>query len=728
MRWWQKAAQEALQRVDNTTVDGNLAQIGGDVNGSTVVLGDLHQHTGHQVTWPVRHGRIPTLADHYQPRTGLPDLDTAFASDQTLVLTGHDNRQGAVVVSGMGGVGKTQLAAHHAHAAADRTNGVDLLIWITASTRDALITAYADTATHLHAATGATEAQAAADALLNWLTTTTKTWLIVLDDLQLPAHLTGLWPPHTPTGRTLVTTRYRGTALTARGRTTLTVDVFTPTESRAYLTNELADHPHLATDLDELATDLGHLPLALAHAAAYIRDQELPTPTYRRLLADTTRTLPTLFPHPDELTDPHTKTTATTLSLSIPLAEHLAPDTALPLLQLVSLLDPNTIPDTVLSNHHIAEHLATAPDRLRYGLRVLHRLNLLTHDPATTTVRIHALVQRVVRETTEAPTADPDGGTAVLGRVAADALLDVWPKVDTLTDIGVVLRANTTALAGHAEHDLLHPYVHTVLFRAGRSLGDQGLIAAARQHFHRLHELTAAAHGPDHPNTLTTRHNLAYWRGEAGDPAGAVAAYEGLLTDRLRVVGPDHPGTLATRNNLADWRGEAGDSAGAVAAFEGLLTDELRVLGPDHPGTLATRHNLAYWRGEAGDPAGAVAAFKGLLTDQLRVLGPDHPDTLTTRHNLARWRGEAGDPAGAVAAYESLLTDRLRVLGPDHPDTLATRHNLAYWRGEAGDPAGAVTAFKGVLADRLRVLGPDHPDTLATRNNLVHWRSKLDAT
>ena len=71
------------------------------------------------------------------------------------------------------------------------------------------------------------------------------------------------------------------------------------------------------------------------------------------------------------------------------------------------------------------------------------------------------------------------------------------------------------------------------------------------------------------------------------------------------MLGPDHPDTLITRSNLAYWRGKAGDPAGAAAALEELLTDQLRVLGPDHPDTLITRSNLAYWRGKAGDPAGA---------------------------------------------------------------------------------------------------------------------------
>ena len=99
-----------------------------------------------------------------------------------------------------------------------------------------------------------------------------------------------------------------------------------------------------------------------------------------------------------------------------------------------------------------------------------------------------------------------------------------------------------------------------MLFRAGRSLGEAGLVVPAGNYFADLHADALRVLGPDHPDTLTTRHNLARWRGQAGDPAGAAAMFEALLADRLRVLGQDHPNTLTTRHNLAYWRGQAKDS------------------------------------------------------------------------------------------------------------------------------------------------------------------------
>ncbi|MGC1720598.1 MAG: NACHT domain-containing protein, partial [Isosphaeraceae bacterium] len=50
--------------------------------------------------------------------------------------------------------------------------------------------------------------------------------------------------------------------------------------------------------------------------------------------------------------------------------------------------------------------------------------------------------------------------------------------------------------------------------------------------------------GPGHPDTLTTRHNIASWTGEVGEAREALRLYRELLPDQERVLGRDHPNTL----------------------------------------------------------------------------------------------------------------------------------------------------------------------------------------
>ena len=96
-----------------------------------------------------------------------------------------------------------------------------------------------------------------------------------------------------------------------------------------------------------------------------------------------------------------------------------------------------------------------------------------------------------------------------------------------------------------------------------------------------------------------------------------------------RVSGPEHPDTVTTRNNLARWTEEAEDAAAARDQYAALLPTVERILGPEHPDTLATRADLARWTGEAGDAAAARDQFAALLPVVERVSrprAPGHPD------------------------------------------------------------------------------------------------------
>ncbi|RSN42534.1 tetratricopeptide repeat protein [Streptomyces sp. WAC 04229] len=676
---------------------------------------------------------LPPRALSFQHRTEADQLRAAVDGGGTAVLT--------QVLTGTGGVGKTQLAADYARTVWDGGE-VDVLVWISASSRSAITAGYAQAGVEVLAADPGDPEQAAR-AFLAWLEHKAGQkpcrWLVVLDDVADPADMRGLWPPASRHGRALVTTRRREAALTGAGRRLVHVGLFMPWEAAAYLTAVLAAHDRheQADQINDLAADLGHLPLALAQAAAYIIDADLTCASYRELLADRIRRLADLLPEPGALPDDQSATVAATWSLSIERANQIRPaGLARPMLELASMLDPNGIPTPVLTSRpaliHLFEHrtpigmsgihqpVPVSAEDAVLALRALHRLSLIDHTPDTPhqAVRVHQLIQRATRDTLT-----PDQHYR-FARTAADTLTAIWPEIERDTVLAQALRANATTLIRTAEDALYRPDIHQVLHRFGASLGESGQVAAARDHYQHLAATTCHYLGPDHPDTLATRSNLATWRGKAGDVVGAAAATEELLLDTVRVLGPDHPGVLTARGNLAAWRGKAGDAAGAAAAYQELLLDTVRVLGPDHPDTLATQNQLGAWRGRTGDAAGAVAAYEELLLDMVRVLGPDHPDTFGARHQLAFWRGWLGDATGAVAAYEELLLDMVRVLGPDHPDTLATQNHFAAWRGQAGDAAGAAAAYQELLLDTVRVLGPDHPDTLTARNNLAYWRGQ----
>ena len=133
-------------------------------------------------TWPLDPvGDIPLRASAFQARTSLQaQVEAARTSGRAVVLT--------QVLSGGGGVGKSQLAAFYAREAINRRT--DLVVWVNASAPGAITAAYAQAAARVQVrgVTGqAADVEADAQKFLEWAAGTEHSWLVVLDDVTDPA-------------------------------------------------------------------------------------------------------------------------------------------------------------------------------------------------------------------------------------------------------------------------------------------------------------------------------------------------------------------------------------------------------------------------------------------------------------------------------------------------------------------------------------------------------------
>ena len=251
----------------------------------------------------------------------------------------------------------------------------------------------------------------------------------------------------------------------------------------------------------------------------------------------------------------------------------------------------------------------------------------------------------------------------------------------------------------------------------------QGRYSLAEHAWRKTYHAKASdpAIGPDHPDTLDSRSNLARVLATRADRARleeAEAEYRAVLEARTRVLGPDHPDTLDSRGNLARVLAARADRADrarleeAEAEYRAVLDGRTRVLGPDHPDTLDSRSDLARVLATRADPARleeAEAEYRAAVEGRTRVLGPDHADTLDSRSNLALVLADRGRLEEAEAEYRAVLEARTRVLGPDHADTLDTRSNLARVLAARGRLEEAEAEYHTVLEARTRVLLPDRP-------------------
>ena len=563
------------------------------------------------------------------------------------------------VLVGNGGVGKSQLAAALARELRDEERsegrGLDVLVWVKASEPDQIITTYAEAAERLHLPDGTSDDSAsAAEAFLAWLAATRQRWLVVLDDIADPAAADKWWPDGSPrNGRVLATTRRVDAILSGKGRTRVHLGSYGEDEARAFLRRRLADvgHPGLyETDtVSALNEELDRLPLALGHAAAYMINKRCTTRTYLNRFRDTNNRLSDLLP-PDADTEGYGQPVTTALLISLTAVQEADPtQLAHPLLQLISLTDPLGHPAQLWSTPPALEYLRThRPGRRRWlrlyqpivteqqvqeALDCLRTYALVGQDISDAPIRIHALTARAIRETI------PSASKPAIATVMADALLRLWPDHDHQNwGLAASLRANAQYLDEHTSPALWQPEIHDCVHAVSHSLTAAGLYAPAVTYDQATVERSVQLHGPDHPDTLTARHNLALSYSDAGRVQEALDLREQVLADHERLLGPHHPDTLTARHNLASSYSAAGRVQEALDLREQVLADRERLLGPHHPDTLTARSNLASSYSAAGRVQEALDLSEQVLADHERLLGPHHPDTLTARNNLAEIR------------------------------------------------------------------------------------------
>lgn len=665
---------------------------------------------------PAQAGRKPVAAPGYRFRTSDSDLDEAW----TTRGDPSARQPTAYVLSGNGGVGKSQVAAAFVTRLWEHKR-VDVAVWVGGSSRESIIAGFAAAAEQI-LGLAINDSEAAAARFLEWLREPGRSWVVVIDDITEPNAVNGLWPPHSPTGMTIATSRHRGAAMTSNNRHLIEVKVFDPEVSSDYLAEAMMLPPNESAAATALAVELGHLPLALAHAVAFMRDFELSCEEYLRRFRDRKTKLDSLFPTETLLPDGYDRTIAATWTLSIEQANNLHPKkVATPLMRVAALFDPNGAPQSFFSTEAVVDYIAkeaAAPDPsllVHDGLRTLARLSLADLDPTADVMLVHALVQRAVLEQTDASV------LAETVTVAADAAVTVWRGASHDDTRRSLLWSNIESLISKGTELLVRNFCHPLLFQYVQGLGDYGLYGKAASLAGALAETASGQLGGEHADTLQLRLAAMYWTGMTGAHEQAEAMASALLRDAVSALGNGHELTLLCKLYAIRWSIEDSSELSAVDRYSELVAELTELLGPHHDYTLRARNNMANAYGHAGEYATAAAASERLLADRMELLGPDHPDTLLTRFNLAKWTGLDGRFEPAIEALTELLPHYTLIKGSRHPLTLYTQVTLADFRGHTGD-VGATVAELQILAERFaEVFGTSSSHSIGVEAKIAAW-------
>jgi tetratricopeptide (TPR) repeat protein len=664
------------------------------------------------------HAVLPPVWNVPYPRNSF------FIGREDILLRLHTQFQATALaqpqaMSGLGGIGKTQIAVEYAYRYHQDYQAV---LWVRADSREALVSSYVAIAELLKLPEqDAQDHMILVQAVKAWFQTHRR-WLLILDNADELTLVPEFLPPALG-GHLLLTTR---AAALGRLASRIEVEMFSPEQGVLFLLRRaslLAADASLeqasARDREvalHITQELGGLPLGLDQTGAYLEETGSGLSEYQQLYQQHRADL---LKERRGLVADHPEPVATTWSLSFGRVEQKNPAAA-DLLRLCAYLSPESIPEEIitLGAPHLGEVLepvAIDAFLLAQAIEALRAYSLLGRNAATKTLSTHRLVQGALRDAMATETRKQWMQRAV------QAVNEAFPEA------GFADRTARERCLPHAlvcahwieQEKLVFSAAAHLLSQAGLYLTERARYAEAEPLLTRALAIYEQLLGVEHPSTATSLHNLALLYERQGKYEQAEPLYRRALAIREQHLGPEHPDTARSLNGLAELYMSQRKYVQAEPLSLRALAIREQHLGPEHLETAASLNNLASLYYSQGKYEQAEPLYQRVLAIRERHLGPEHPQTARLLHNLALLYGEQGKYEQAELLHQRALAIKEQQLGPEHPDTSRSLSSLANLYMSQGKYEQAEPLHQRALAIREQHLGPEHPHTAVSFHNLA---------
>jgi hypothetical protein len=331
-------------------------------------------------------------------------------------------------ITGLGGIGKTQIAIEYAYRYRD---DYQYVLWVNALSSETLLTEFITLADILELPQPEKDEhhQVRLTSMVKRWFSQHDHWLFILDNADNLPQVT----PFLPTGdkgHILLTTRMSPTGTF----TGLEVEKMDSEESmelllgRAKFSLSEVDEYADQEALEALLKELDGLPLALGQAGAYIEETACTLVAYLKAYQ---QRRDELLQHRDELNADYPYTVTTTWSLNFEQIEGLDP-LAADLLRFFAFLAPDAIPEEMIVESAVdlgtqIQVLAADATRLDKAIGILRRFSLVQRNREQRTISLHRLVQAVQKDSLDEDTQRLWAERVVL------AVNRAFPDVDFLT-------------------------------------------------------------------------------------------------------------------------------------------------------------------------------------------------------------------------------------------------------------------------------------------------------
>lgn len=717
---------------------------------------------------------IPFRNQHFTGRTReLAELRRTLATGSAAVIG-----QPALPLFGLGGVGKTEIAAEYAHRYRD---SYTVCWWIRCEREALIINSLLALGRALRLPDFRVEERDYSVGLIIQALNDGDPypdWLLIFDN-AINAKMIARYVPE-GTGHVIITSRDRNwhRALHVDG---IEVSEFESSEAVEFLrkrvpalaivkpgaeTAELTqaqiavENERRARDAAELAKELDNLPLAAEHAAAYLVETGTSVPEYLELYRSNAHKLLA-----EDVDISYPRAVATTWSV----ARGTISQEADALFRLLAFFAPEPIHEELLLRPSMEAgttlplvsplgRVLTNTVEFRRAARALASISLIKINAVRNVIQVHRVVQAV----TQGQLIREDPRKAAAFRATAHALLAASdPNAPDRDDSEYAYERSRQHLVPSGALESENPLVRRLIRNQVRRLHRRGGFAESLGLGELALKVWRDKFGPEDRDTLAlavevgfalrrigrceealqlNAETLAGLKKQFGeeDPVyltcarsygldlAALGRYQEALENDLRLLPlyesiyqPEHLDSLQLRNNIAINLRCLGKFDEALEYDERTLAERERILGASDTGTLTSRFAAARDLRRLGRYEEALDGIRA-VSDLLEQKGePWNQFRLMVAVDMASSLRRVGYYTDAYDLGEEVLQRYVRMFGENHRETLWAATNIMNCRRTGNDLAGAQDLGERTVAGWMDIVGPDHPNTLAASANLA---------
>ncbi|MCA2650374.1 MULTISPECIES: tetratricopeptide repeat protein [unclassified Microcystis] len=264
------------------------------------------------------------------------------------------------------------------------------------------------------------------------------------------------------------------------------------------------------------------------------------------------------------------------------------------------------------------------------------------------------------------------------------------------------------------DEDLIPSFAGLGLFYEG-----QGLYEEAEPWFKQCLAVTRRRLGEEHPDVATSLNNLAALYNSQGRYKEAEPLHLKALDLRKRLLGDNDPLVATSLNNLAALYRSQGRYKEAEALFLQALDLRKRLLGDNDPHVATSLNNLAGLYKSQGRYTEAEPLYLEALDLRKRLLGDNDPLVAQSLNNLASLYESQGRYTEAEPLYLEALDLYKRLFRDNHPLVATSLNNLAQLYKYQGRYTEAEPLYLEALDLYKRLFRDNHPLVATSLNNLA---------